>query len=48
LVESIPGAKAFRVDGDHDACVDRADEFVPTLLAACTWVAEEGRRAAAS
>ena len=29
LVESIPGAKAFLVDGDHDACVDRADEFVP-------------------
>jgi 3-oxoadipate enol-lactonase len=48
LVESIPGAKAFLVDGDHDACLDRADVFVPTLVAACTWVAEEGRRAAAS
>jgi 3-oxoadipate enol-lactonase len=48
LAESIPGSRVFAVDGDHDACVARADLFVPTFVAACTWVAEEGRRAAAS
>ena len=34
LFESIPGAEAFRVDGEHDAVVTRADRFVPTLLRA--------------
>lgn len=43
LAESIPGARAFPVDGDHDACVARASVFVPTLVAATTWVAERGR-----
>ena len=43
LAESIPGAKAFAVDGDHDACVTKAATFVPTLLAAATWVAERDR-----
>ncbi|NNE12972.1 MAG: alpha/beta hydrolase [Ilumatobacter sp.] len=34
LFEMIPGAEAFRVDGDHDAVVADADRFVPTLLRA--------------
>ncbi len=43
LFESIPGAKAYRVDGDHDACVANAARFVPTLVSACTYVAERAR-----
>jgi 3-oxoadipate enol-lactonase len=34
LLESIPDAKAFRIDGDHDACIANAATFVPTLLRA--------------
>jgi 3-oxoadipate enol-lactonase len=45
LAESIPGATAFRVDGGHDACVAAAHRFVPTLVAACTSVAERARTA---
>jgi 3-oxoadipate enol-lactonase len=47
LFDAIPGAKAYRVDGDHDACVINADRFVPTLVSACTYVAEQARVAAA-
>jgi 3-oxoadipate enol-lactonase len=46
LFESIPGARAYRVDGDHDVCVARPGRFVPTLVAACTWVSERARTAA--
>jgi 3-oxoadipate enol-lactonase len=42
LFESIQGAEAFRVDGDHDACVANPDRFVPTLLRACHSVVERG------
>jgi pimeloyl-ACP methyl ester carboxylesterase len=35
LAASIPGAEVFEVDGDHGACVARADLFIPALLAAC-------------
>lgn len=35
VFEAIAGAEAFRVDGDHDACVTSHDRFVPTLLRAC-------------
>ena len=38
LAESIPGAEVFEVDGDHAACVARADSFVPALLDACRGV----------
>ncbi len=34
LFDAIPGAEAFRVDGEHDAVVTRSDQFVPTLLRA--------------
>ena len=34
LHESIPGAVAFRIDGDHDACIANAKVFVPTLVRA--------------
>ena len=34
LFEQIPGARAFRVDGTHDAAVANADRFVPTLIRA--------------
>ena len=40
LFESIRGAEAFRVDGDHDAVVANAERFVPTLLRAIHSVAE--------
>jgi len=40
LFESIRGAEAFRVDGDHDAVVANADRFVPTLLRAAHSVVE--------
>jgi pimeloyl-ACP methyl ester carboxylesterase len=40
LFEAIHGAEAFRVDGDHDACIANADQFVPTLLRAVHSVAE--------
>ncbi len=32
--EAIPGAEAFRVDGDHDAVIALASQFVPTLVRA--------------
>ncbi len=35
LAEAIPGARVFEVEGDHAACVARADVFVPALVAAC-------------
>lgn len=34
LFEMVEHAEAFRVDGDHDAVVAHADQFVPTLLRA--------------
>jgi 3-oxoadipate enol-lactonase len=40
LFESIHGAEAFRVDGDHDACISNADRFVPTLIRAVHSVCE--------
>jgi pimeloyl-ACP methyl ester carboxylesterase len=35
LAASIPGAEIFEVEGDHSACIARADLFVPALIAAC-------------
>jgi 3-oxoadipate enol-lactonase len=43
LFQSIPGSKAFRVDGDHDVCVVGPERFVPALVSACTYVAEQAR-----
>jgi 3-oxoadipate enol-lactonase len=40
LFEAIEGAEAFRVDGDHDACIANADRFVPTLIRAITSVCD--------
>lgn len=40
LAASIPGARIFEVAGDHLACVRAAGRFVPTLVEACTYVAE--------
>jgi len=34
LFEWIPGAEAFRVDGEHNAVVTAADRFVPALVRA--------------
>jgi 3-oxoadipate enol-lactonase len=45
LAASIPGAEIFEVEGDHAACVARADRFVPALITACRSV--ERRIAAA-
>ena len=38
LVDAIPGARKFDVDGNHYACADRESNFVPTLVAACDHV----------
>ncbi len=35
LAASIPAAEALTVEGDHSACVARADLFVPALIRAC-------------
>jgi len=40
LFEAITGAEAFRVDGDHDAVVAKAERFVPTLQRAVHSVVE--------
>ena len=40
LFEAVPGAEAFRVDGDHDACIANADRFVPTLIRAISSVCD--------
>jgi pimeloyl-ACP methyl ester carboxylesterase len=40
LVTEIPGAIGLRVAGDHRACVDNHDQFVPALLTACVDVAQ--------
>jgi len=34
LFDALPHAAVFRVDGDHGAVVERADQFVPALLRA--------------
>lgn len=39
LAASIDGASVYEVEGDHSACIARADVFVPTLLRACHDVA---------
>jgi len=43
LFQGIHGAEAFQVDGDHDSVVVNADEFVPTLLRACSSVLERAK-----
>lgn len=43
LAEAIPHATAYRVDGGHDACIAVHERFVPTLVTACTRVAEQAR-----
>ncbi len=40
LYQAIEGAEAFRVDGDHDACIANADRFVPTLIDAVSSVCD--------
>ena len=40
LFEGIPGAEAFRVDGQHDAVVARTPAFLPMLERACLSVRE--------
>ncbi|MFZ4720019.1 MAG: alpha/beta fold hydrolase, partial [Ilumatobacteraceae bacterium] len=40
LFEGIPGAEAFRVDGDHDSIAANAERFVPTLLRAVASVVD--------
>jgi len=40
LAASIPGADVYEVDGDHSACISRAEAFSETLVAACLRVAQ--------
>jgi pimeloyl-ACP methyl ester carboxylesterase len=40
LFQGITGAEAFRIDGEHDAVVAKADAFVPVLERACHAVLE--------
>jgi len=42
LAASIPGAKVFELDGDHNARIARADLFAAALLAACRSVERRG------
>jgi 3-oxoadipate enol-lactonase len=44
LLESIQGARGYRVDGGHDAVIALASQFVPTLVAACTGVVERAHQ----
>ncbi len=48
LFEAIPGAEAFRIDGDHDACIANARQFVPTLISAIESVDQRARSRATS
>jgi len=41
LFEAIPGARAWRVDGGHDAVIANADRFVPALIEAGNHVTAE-------
>lgn len=43
LFETIAGAEAFRVDGDHDSIASLPDRFVPTLLRAVESVVERSK-----
>jgi 3-oxoadipate enol-lactonase len=48
LAGSIPGAKVFRVEGDHGVCASAPTRFVPALSAACQHVTRQaGDRSAA-
>lgn len=38
LASAIRGARVFEVDGDHMACVNAANRFVPALVEACNHV----------
>jgi 3-oxoadipate enol-lactonase len=42
LFDALPAADVYRVDGDHGAVVERADQFAPTLVRAIASV--EARR----
>jgi 3-oxoadipate enol-lactonase len=44
LAKSIRKARIFEVEGNHFACVRAVDRFVPTLVRACRYVAEEIER----
>ncbi len=35
MADAIPGARVFPVAGDHGACIERPDLFVPALMEAC-------------
>ena len=48
LQRALPNAVTFRIDGRHDVAARRPDQFVSSLLKACTIVAERGRTARAS
>jgi len=39
LAASINGASLYEIEGDHSACVSRAEVFAPTLVRACHDVA---------
>ncbi|MGH9164325.1 MAG: hypothetical protein ACRDZW_02280, partial [Acidimicrobiales bacterium] len=47
LADAIPGASRFEVDGDHGACVNAAELYVPTLVEACLDVAQRSGRSPA-
>ena len=42
LADAIPGAVRFDVDGDHFACTERPDLFLPALDAACRFAVGDG------
>ena len=48
LFESIHGAEAYRVDGDHDSIVANAERFLPTLVRAIRSVIDRAATAETS
>ena len=38
LYDALPDAEVYRIDGDHDAVVEEADQFSPTLVRAISSV----------
>jgi 3-oxoadipate enol-lactonase len=43
MAAAIRGSRVFPVHGDHRACVDAPEQFVPVLLDACRWATSARR-----
>ena len=43
MADAIPGARVFPVAGDHGACIQNPDLFVPALIEACEYVVTQAK-----